>query len=86
MNQHKLEPIVLLLTLLVVFFTVALFVAEYRFRDDAVFFQALVGMATGVLGALLGIITGKRSADAIEAKKNTATADATIGTGPTDVH
>lgn len=57
----RLDPIIALLTLLLVFLVVALFVSEIFFASDAQFFQSISAMATGVMGALLGLITGKGS-------------------------
>ena len=48
----RIEPVVYLLTGLVVFFTFALFAAERYFKDDAVFFQSIVGILTTASGAL----------------------------------
>lgn len=55
----KLEPTVILLSALVVFFTVALFVGEWLFKSDGQFYQTIAGLATGASGALLLRITGK---------------------------
>ena len=60
MKPDRLDPIIKLLTLLVVFLVGCLFAQEVFFKDDSQFFQVVSGMATGVLGALLGIITGRR--------------------------
>ena len=54
----KLEPTVILLTGLTVFFTVCLFLAEFFFKSDAQFYQTIAGLATGISGALLLKITG----------------------------
>jgi len=56
----KLEPVVTLLAWLLVFFTVAAFAAEWLFRSDGAFFQSVTACQNGVLGALLGLITGHR--------------------------
>ncbi len=56
MLDAKVEKVVWLLASLLVFLVVCLFASEVWFRTDGQFFQAISGMATGVLGALLGII------------------------------
>lgn len=62
MNAVKIDPIVRLLSGLLVFLTLCLFASEVWFKTDGQFFQVVSGMATGVLGALLGIITGHAKA------------------------
>jgi hypothetical protein len=58
--MSKLEPTVILLAVLLVFFTAALFFAEWWFKGDAQFFQAIAGLVSGIGGALLLRITGKQ--------------------------
>lgn len=50
---NKLEPVLLLLTFLLLFFTGALFFAEHFFMQDAQLFQVLSSLITGFAGALL---------------------------------
>lgn len=57
--MKPLEPTILLLCGLLVFLTLALFASEAFFRSDGQFFQVVSSMATGVMGALLGLITGR---------------------------
>ncbi len=54
------------------FLIVCLFASEIFFKNDAQFFQVVSGMATGVLGALLGLITGKKMSKE-EEKKDVST-------------
>ncbi len=49
----KIEPITLLLLFTMMFYTVALFVAEFRFQSDAVFFQVISNILSGIVGAFL---------------------------------
>ena len=54
----KIEPVVLLLTILLIFFTGTLFLAEWWFKADGQFYQTIAGLVTGIGGALLLRITG----------------------------
>jgi hypothetical protein len=56
----RLEPTVILLATLLVFFTGALFLAEWLFKGDSQFYQTVAGLVTSVGGALLLRITGKQ--------------------------
>lgn len=67
--MKDLEPIILLLSCLLVFFVIALFASEIFFRSDSQFFQVVSGMATGVLGALLGLITRNSHQDSPDKPK-----------------
>lgn len=60
--MKQLEPIVIALIGLFIFLTLALFCSEIFFKNDSQFFQAVIGMANNVLGAVLGIVTGKQLA------------------------
>lgn len=55
---------IILLTALVIFFTFAAFAAEWLFRSDAVFFQAIVGLLSTASGALFMKIRTDYSAPA----------------------
>jgi len=60
-NTHaKIEPVIWLLSLLVVIFLVATFAAEAFFKSDAVFFQAIVSGLSAFSGALLMRVTGRQ--------------------------
>lgn len=61
--MRQIEPIVLLLAALLIFFTLAAFAAEYFFKDDAVFFQAIFGIASGVSGALMMRVKPREAAE-----------------------
>lgn len=54
----RIEPIILILVALMVFYTGALFFAEVKFSSDGVFFQVVAGVLTGVVGAFLARIKG----------------------------
>jgi len=56
----KLEWSIRLLAFFLVFFTVALFFAEMYFKSDAEFFTVIASAFSGVLGALLGMLTGNK--------------------------
>lgn len=47
------DPIIILLTALLILFALLAFVAEKFFRDDAVFFSLFSGIVTTILGALM---------------------------------
>lgn len=49
----KIEPITILLLFTMVFYTAALFVAEAKFQSDAVFFQVISNILSGIVGAFL---------------------------------
>lgn len=51
--EGKVEAVTILLLLAMMFYTVALFVAEYRFQSDAVFFQVISNILSGIVGAFL---------------------------------
>ena len=56
---NKVDPMVMLLAALLIFFTFALFFAELWFKSDGVFFQTVATTMSGIGGALLMKITGK---------------------------
>ena len=58
-KMKTIEPVIILLSGMLVFMVVALFCAEIFFKDDSAFFQVVSNMSTGILGALLGIMTKK---------------------------
>jgi hypothetical protein len=62
--MSRVEPVLWLLSGLLLVLVAALFAAEIFFKDDSQFFQVVSNMATGILGALLGLITGKSTAAA----------------------
>jgi membrane-bound ClpP family serine protease len=47
------DPIILLLTYLLIFFSLLAFIAEIFFRTDSVFFALFSGIVTTILGALM---------------------------------
>ncbi len=49
----RIEPITVLLLAAMVFYTCALFVAEFKFQSDAVFFQVISNILSGIVGAFL---------------------------------
>ena len=55
--MQKIDPMVVLLAALLIFFTVALFFAEWWFKTDGQFYQTVAGLTTGISGALLLKIT-----------------------------
>jgi hypothetical protein len=55
----RIDPVVRLLTFMVVLFLAATFCAEWWFKSDAQFFQVISGLVTGAFGALLLKITGR---------------------------
>jgi hypothetical protein len=57
---RTLDPVVKLLTGLVIFFVFALFLAEWWFKSDGQFYQTLAGLATTASGGLMLRITGKQ--------------------------
>lgn len=69
-SVHSIEPVLYLLTLIVVFFTALLFVASYTLPNDGQTFQVISGLLTGFAGALLGRV---KPADT---KKSDVTMDA----------
>ena len=56
----KIEPVIWLLSFLVIVFLVATFAAEAFFKSDAVFFQAIVSGLSAFSGALLMRVTGRQ--------------------------
>lgn len=54
---NKLDPNVKLLAVLLIFFSVLMFLSEWWFRSDGAFFQGIAGGFSGILGALLGLMT-----------------------------
>jgi hypothetical protein len=66
---EKLDPVLRLLVLCMIFFTAILFAAEVWFNNDSQLFQVVAGILTGITGAFLGRIkptqgaTGKDGAD-----------------------
>lgn len=56
--EGKLEPIMVILVGLMVFYTLTLFLAEWKFQTDAVFFQATSNILSGIVGAFLARIKG----------------------------
>jgi len=53
MKSPEIEPIILLLAALLIFFTAALFVSEKLFPQDGQIFQVISGLLTGIGGALM---------------------------------
>ena len=53
MSKDGLEPMLLMLCAMVVFFTMILFAAEKFFGSDAQLFQVVAGLLSGFGGALL---------------------------------
>ena len=49
----KIDPVILLLTFLLIFLIFAAFAAEVFFKADAVFYQSIGGLMTTVMGALM---------------------------------
>lgn len=76
----KLEWSIRLLAFFLVFFTVALFFAEMYFKSDAEFFTVIASAFSGVLGALLGMLTGNKSAP----PGSTVTVDQATNTPPAE--
>jgi hypothetical protein len=52
-TPSKIEPVVYLLTGLLIFFTLATFLAEWWFRTDGAFFQSISNMLSMIAGALM---------------------------------
>ena len=76
MNQTpKIEPVIYLLTGLLVFFTVAIFCAEWWFKSDGAFFQAIA--------AILGMIAGSLMT---KVKTDHDSSNATLPGTTTEVH
>lgn len=55
--MDKLDPNVKLLAVLLIFFSLMMFLSEWWFRSDGAFFQGIASGFSGVLGALLGLMT-----------------------------
>lgn len=53
MKPEPLEPILMLLASLMIFFTAMIFVAEHFFPNDGQIFQVVSGLLTGISGAFL---------------------------------
>ena len=53
MNPNRLEPVLLLLATMIVFFTVLLFVSARWFPNDGQTFQAIASLLSGFSGAFL---------------------------------
>lgn len=73
--REKLEPILSLLFVCMVFFTGVLFAAEVWFKDDSQLFQVVAGILTGITGAFLARIK--------PAKGEAAQVNAVAGDQPT---
>ena len=54
--EGRIEPIIVLLFIAMVFFTLCLFAAEKSYKDDGQMFQAIFGCLSGVTGAFLARI------------------------------
>ena len=59
----KIDPLVLLLTALTLIMIVALFLAEWWFRQDGAFFQAIAGITATTSGALFMRVKPQGSPD-----------------------
>ena len=55
----SIEPVILLLALLWVISLIGMFLAEFYFKSDAVFYTSISGMGTTLLGGLMLKITGR---------------------------
>jgi hypothetical protein len=55
-NNEKVEPILYLLGVMIVFFTAVLLAVEYWFKEDAQVFQVIASILTGIAGAFLARI------------------------------
>jgi hypothetical protein len=62
-NENKVEPIVLLLVALVIFFTVILIGVARMMSSDGQTFQIIAGLVTGFSGALLMRVKPKNTAE-----------------------
>lgn len=63
MNETKLEPVILLLFIGMVFFTAMLFTAEHYFPMDGQMFQVIAGLLTGFSGAFFMRVKPKSAAN-----------------------
>lgn len=80
----KLEPVLRLLTFLVVFFTLDLFIAVKFFPQNATLFQAFYGLLTGFGGAmLLRVKPQSKEEEAAGLASTTATVATTTTTATT---
>ncbi len=52
-KSEPLEPVLILLSGLMIFFTAMIFVAEHFFASDGQIFQVISGLLTGISGAFL---------------------------------
>lgn len=52
-KREPLEPVLILLSGLMIFFTAMIFVAEHFFASDGQIFQVISGLLTGISGAFL---------------------------------
>jgi hypothetical protein len=79
----KLEPVLILLAVLVICFTVALFVAEKAFPNDGQIFQVISGLVTGFSGALLMRVKPRSAGDDLPegSAQQTTTQQTTITPG-----
>ena len=53
MNHPKMDPVIYLLTGLLVFFTIATFLAEWLFKTDGAFFQTIAALLSMIAGSLM---------------------------------
>jgi hypothetical protein len=54
--MKRLDPVLILLFVCMIFFTGVLFSAEIWFNNDSQIFQVVAGILTGIVGAFLGRI------------------------------
>lgn len=82
-NHEAVEPVLLLLAGLMIFFTATLFACEHFFNNDGQVFQVMSGLLTGISGAFLMRIK-PRGPNAIPDPDNTTTASTvtTVTTPP----
>lgn len=56
MSTEKIEPVLLLLVGVMLFFVLTLFLAEYWFQSDSQLFQVMAQLLSGIAGAFMGRI------------------------------
>ncbi|HKS75107.1 MAG TPA: hypothetical protein VJQ82_18005 [Terriglobales bacterium] len=74
--MHRFEPVLLLLSGLVIFFTACLFASEHFFKDDGQMFQVVSNLLSGFGGALLMRVK--------PASKSTESADPAVTAKPAE--
>lgn len=79
-NGYKMDPVLYLLSILVVFFVVSLFASEKWFPNDGQIFQVISSLVAGFSGALLVRVKPQDISATVSTKTTAATPSAPAST------